>query len=91
VKCYVTRVLHIPSRTSTGCVSGTGTHWVRYGYVPGTPRGVLHYFNRFDRPIRSPVRLGTPGYGWVRDPVRLGAVPVRLDMVKLKKFKKSSA
>jgi hypothetical protein len=32
-----------------------------------------------------------PGYGWVQDPVRLGAVPVRLDMVKLKKFKKSSA
>jgi hypothetical protein len=28
------------------------------GYVPGTPRDVLNYFNRFDRPIRSPVRLG---------------------------------
>jgi hypothetical protein len=74
---YVTRVLHIPSRTSTGCVSGTGTRCVRYEYVPGTPRGVLNYFNQFDRPIQSPVRLG--------------AVQVRLDVVKLKKFKKSNA
>jgi hypothetical protein len=39
-------------------VPGAYQVWVRYGYVPGTPRGVLNYFNRFDRPIRSSVRLG---------------------------------
>jgi hypothetical protein len=65
LETYVTRVLHIPSRTSTGCVSDTGTVRVRigYGYVPGTSRGVLNHFNRFDRPIRSPVWLGTAGCG----------------------------
>jgi hypothetical protein len=31
---------------------------VRVGYGTGMPRGVLNYFNRFDRPIWSPVRLG---------------------------------
>jgi hypothetical protein len=39
-------------------VSGAYRVRVRIGYVPGTPRGVLNYFNRFDRPIWSPVRLG---------------------------------
>jgi hypothetical protein len=58
-------------------VPGAYRVWVHVGYGTGTPRGVLNYFNRFDRPIRSLVRLG--------------AVPVRLDVVKLKKFKKSNA
>jgi hypothetical protein len=76
--CYVTRVLHIPSRISTGCLSGTGTRWV------GTVRVRTGY-------ATADTVSGTAGYGWVRYPVRLGAVPVRLDAVKHKKFKKSSA
>jgi hypothetical protein len=34
---------------------------------------------------------GSAGYAWVQDPVWLGAAPVQLDTVKLKKFRKSSA
>jgi hypothetical protein len=38
------------------------------------------------------ILIGLTGrYGWVQDPVRLGAVSVRLDTIKLKKFKKLSA
>jgi hypothetical protein len=58
---YVTWVLHIPSRISTGCILGMGTRWIWYGYIQGTPRGVSNYFNQFDMPIRSPVQLDTTG------------------------------
>jgi hypothetical protein len=60
---YVTWVLHISSRTSTGCILGMGTRWVWYRYIQGTSRGVSNYFNQFDTPIRSPIRLDTTGCG----------------------------
>jgi hypothetical protein len=60
----------------------------RVGYALGTVR-VRHVAYLI-------ILIGLTGryghrYGWVRDPVRLGAVPVRLDVVKLKKIKKSNA
>jgi hypothetical protein len=69
-------------------VPGVYRVWVRVGYGTGTYR-VRHVAYWI-------ILIGLTGryghrYGWVRDPIRLGAVPVRLDVVKLKKFKKSSA
>jgi hypothetical protein len=69
-------------------VPGAYRERVRVGYGTGTyrVRHVAYWIILIGLTGRYGLR-----YGWVRDPVRLGAVSVRLDMVKLKKFKKLSA